>query len=437
MKFTIRFQKNRWRICLPFWLYLLTIFGNSGIAQQTPAIPNTRQALEALQTGKYLQALSQLEQLDSSHEMVKQELATVRSFVGDYLVAVESWQDTEATDIEKINRQIEAYESATALPALDAIVEAAKKKQIVILNEAHHVPRHRAFALQLAIRLRELGFEYFAAENFSPMTEALQQRGYPDLLTGFYSIEPVFGDLIRQALHLEYLPIAYETTSMPPSHADATDRINHREKEQCQNLINRVFAHKPEARIFIFVGYSHVTEEPTILSDGRVLAWMAARLKKETGIDPLTIDQTTNTENGSVEQVENPWHDLLDKCGASGPLVFEHSDAQFLVQGIYSGKVDMQVIHPPTRLVQGRPDWLFTLAGRHAVEIPADIPKSDQRVLVQAFVSSESETAVPADQVLILPEQKPPVLALREGKYRIAVQSEDGKSIQHSELIVE
>jgi len=57
-------------------------------------------------------------------------------------------------------------EDAIAEDAIAAIVREAKNRQVVILNEAHHVPLHRAFAMKLARELRKIGYEYLACEAF-------------------------------------------------------------------------------------------------------------------------------------------------------------------------------------------------------------------------------------------------------------------------------
>lgn len=406
------------------------------LAQIPPNMPDTRPAYEAMREGKYLQALSHLETHDPNHEMVKQELATIRSFVGDFEGALAAFGNHDSIESDKIAELASQLQSAVPLPALDTIVEAAKDQQIVILNEAHHVPRHRAFALELVMRLRELGFDYFAAETFAPLTDGLQQRGYPDLSTGFYSNEPVFGELIRTTLQLGYRPIAYEMLSMPPTDADQVDQVIHRETEQCNNLCDRIFKEDPQAKVFIFVGYSHATEDTRTLDDGREMAWMAARLKKATGIDPLTIDQTMPADFIDTEQRINPWQARLAKSNIEGPVVFRQDEGPFLVQGMYAGKVDLQVIHPPTKSEHGRPSWLLSLPDRRLVDIPEVVLRTKERVLVQAFVESEPDTAIPADQVILIPGLEPPKLALRTGSYRIIVQSENGTSTQHGQVKV-
>ena len=86
--------------------------------------------------------------------------------------------------------------------------------------------------------------------------------------------------------------------------------MNRREERQATRLAE-VIADLPESdRILIHVGFSHAAEVPIRGPGGNPLEWMAARLKRYTGIDPLTIDQT-DCRSGSDR---NP----IDKCRAHG-----------------------------------------------------------------------------------------------------------------------
>jgi hypothetical protein len=291
--------------------------------------------------------------------------------------------------------------------------------------------------LRLAVRLRELGFEYLAVETLTPFTKKLVERGFPTRSSGYYSQEPVFGDFIRQSLRLGYQPIGYEAVMMPDGGADVTDQINHREAAQCKNLMRQIFSKNQQARVLIYVGYSHATEDTRTLPDGREQAWMAARLKEATGLDPLTIDQTIQTERGAIESSSELWRLAQTNGWLKQPVVFHYEDQSFLVDGDYAGKVDMQVFHPATKLVQGRPDWLISLPGRQAVEIPAEVASKKTRVLVQAFYSQEPVDAVPVDQVLLDPETQTPVLILPAGEFRLVVQDETGNSVSEQTITVD
>jgi hypothetical protein len=112
--------------------------------------------------------------------------------------------------------------------------------------------------------------------------------------------EPLFADFIRQSLKLGYIPVAYEHVRGSIRSENPSDAINEREKGQAAHLMERIFKQKPNARVLIYVGFSHLLKNPQgpAAEPARQTQWMAGRLKKLTGIDPLTIDQVTMTDPG-------------------------------------------------------------------------------------------------------------------------------------------
>lgn len=362
-----------------------------------------------------------------------QNLAFTRAQVGDYAGALEAYRsgqslfpggDAPSGTATAANNEYTQSMLArfTPEPAIDAIVRAARDRQIVILNEAHHVPRHRAFALLLALELRKLGFAYLAMETFAPNVGPLARRGYPTVADGFYSDEPLFGDFIRQALRAGYQPVAYEQDWIDATESsDMVDRIDSREEAQANNLIERVLKGKPNARLFVYVGYSHAYKGFQEMPGNRRTSWMAERLRAKSGIDPLCIDQTSVIEPpaGSRDRI------LLDaifdtRADDAVVLVDKSTPSQFSSPD--PGRIDVQVFHRPAQQVIGREHWLAMDGYRKPTEIPRKLlPKSGRR-LVQAFVEGESAEAVPLDQVLVVAGQPLPVLMLPKGKYRFAYQ---------------
>jgi hypothetical protein len=314
-----------------------------------------------------------------------------------------------------------AYDGAVAQDAVEAIVERARDRRIVIVNEAHDSPRDRAFILKLAEALRPFGFTHYAAEAFDnrPRETSVAERGrlaregYPVRSTGTYTSEPMFGYLVRRAIELGYAPVSYEFVGRPEDTPKSREEsIAEREQGQAENLARALAAAGPDARFLIHVGYSHATKRP--LPDGT--EWMAARLARLTGLDPLTIDQADLSENGSAGLLG-----ALAARLAGAPAVF-FRDATPVRMGWNGEAVDLQVIHPLVTAVDGRPDWLRE-TGRQPVAIPAALLPVSGRRLVQAFVAGEAEDAVPLDQALVVAGQEPPVLYVPDGvEIRWAVQ---------------
>ena len=385
-----------------------------------------------LQSGHYLAALDAGERqaLEGTSPMLLDLLGLVQSTVGleeETLASFDAMGGTRRPALEA-----SPLDGAQALAAIPTIVEAARGRRVVILNESHHRPRHRAFALELARALRDEGFDTFAAETFMDVA-GLVERGYPTASTGFYTLEPVFAELVRGVLDLGYRPVPYE---IEPSRAVAAgsprERINRREVTQARNLLERVFEVDPDARLFVYVGYSHATEDWVDRGGEGEVAWMAARLAELTGFDPLTIDQTTALPRSEPAFEDPDWRRVADRL--EGPALFRTESGEPFVTGSYAGKVDLQVFHPRTRLVHGRPDWL--LPGRRAVSVPDPLVAKlarDERVLLQAFHADEGPDALPADQFVVTGTNDLPAFLLRPGDYRLAAQDETGETFARLE----
>lgn len=312
---------------------------------------------------------------------------------------------------------------SAAIPrdAIDEIVTRAHTTNVVILNEAHSSPRDRAFALQVARALRPLGYKTLAIEaldNNQPQTgtsrvDQLKRDGFVRFGTGVYTRDPVFARFLREALAIGYEPVAYEQTR---AQSRPTDGIAEREQAQAENLMQRIFSTRPREKVLIYVGHEHVVENPLASSSGESTEWMAARLKRMAGIDPLTIDQTGITDVSA--RARSAYAAAASRIRRRPVTFFE--DGTPLVLGRYAGGVDLQVIHPHRSYQSGRPTWLVALGGRW-LPVPRQLPTADGRQLVQAFAADAPTDAVPLDQVL-LHGSAHPMLFVPAGPVRFAIQ---------------
>jgi hypothetical protein len=94
--------------------------------------------------------------------------------------------------------------------------------------------------------------------------------------------------------------------------------------------------------------------------------------------------------------------------------------------GLLAGSVDLQVVHPPVRTIEGRPDWLAGM-GRRAAPVPPSLLPSSGTRLVQAFIATEGDDAIPVDQVLVTAGEPAPFLMLPRTPVRYAVQDVRGR----------
>src|SRR5690606_22850830 len=99
---------------------------------------------------------------------------------------------------------------------IDAIAARAEGHRVVIINESHMVTRHRETTRRLLAKLQPLGFRVLAAETFNqgyggpPPVEDTPAVSWPRMIDGYYSGEPAFGRLVREARTLGYRLAAYE-----------------------------------------------------------------------------------------------------------------------------------------------------------------------------------------------------------------------------------
>lgn len=325
---------------------------------------------------------------------------------------------------------LDALREAEPRDAIAEIVARARETRIVILNEAHNSPRDRAFGLEVARALRPLGYSFLAAEAFDnpgggggkPSTvEQLNRDGFVRGSTGHYTRDPVFSGFVRVAMRLGYRPVSYEQTMEQGAGATTTRErgISVREEAEAQNLYAAAFRDRPDVKMLIYVGYSHVAEAP-IGSAGHANLWMAARLKQLTGIDPLTIDQTSVTDTSPQALV------AYEAAAAriSSPSVFVSKGKPVVLGQFAPAAVDLQVVHPRRTYKDGRPVWLATLGGT-PLAVPAALLPTHGRRLIQAFDFDAPADAIPLDQVLIEAGRPVPKLMVPMGKVRLAVQDPD------------
>jgi len=238
--------------------------------------------------------------------------------------------------------------------------------------------------------------------------------GFVRRRTGTYTADPIFADFVRQALALGYRPAAYEETGSNRE-GGWPERIARREQAQAEALA-AILARNAEAKLFVYVGYGHLMETARTTSDG-TQEWMAARLRRLTGLDPLTIDQTLFDETKARDRA---YRDLVAPRLDRRPSILFQGGAPLLGGSLGAG-VDLQVVHPPLRLVRGRPDWMRRV-GRRPVAIPRRLLPASGRRLIQAFVAEEPADAIPLDQIVVEAGRPAPPLMLPRRAVRWAVQ---------------
>ncbi len=366
-------------------------------------------------------------------------MISLQSYVGDYDEAYR-YENILLQSTPSYKRVREMYaQDITASPvadykmldALEAIEAVAGKRQVIMINEEHRTPFHRALTLQLLAKLYANGFRYFAAETVNEVDTELNKRGYPVQNTGTYTADPVYADVIRTALKLGYKIVPYESTDTT-CQAPADNPIfcaDLRERVQAQNLYERILKNDPKAKIFVHVGRGHNSKA----ASSKEFNFMGYYFKQITGIEPFTIDQLRFSERRN-RALEHPLYRLLTKEKLlQKPSVYQSPNSRFYKE---SGGYDMVIFNPRLSYKNGRATFLQMDGLRKAEKINLKKLKlkanknlfgGNDPVLIQAFYSQESEDAVPVDQIILYPNKEIPVLMLPTGDFRIRAMDKAGK----------
>ncbi|HBU61547.1 MAG TPA: hypothetical protein DEB67_03865 [Oceanicaulis sp.] len=230
---------------------------------------------------------------------------------------------------------------------------------------------------------------------------------------GWFSSEPIYGRQLRTLVDLGYRFAAYEITReqrLVDRSEGYMASIAEREEAQAVNFIANALEAYPDARILVHVGYSHLNEVGG--EDGEETSrWFAARLRDKTGIDPLTISQTScSVESGAGMDVltESP---LVD---GSGLLVTQRQP----------GWVDLFLGRPPMRFTDGRPDWRYAIGDR-PVAVPASLLPEETRIIIEARAPGEDLGMIPVERLMLYPGERLPLM-LPEGDWVLTAWTPEG-----------
>lgn len=341
------------------------------------------------------------------------------SFIGNYQKTRETW-DKNGVRTPSISEEESLFFSGfTPVNARDFIIERSKTEQIIIINEAHTYPNHRTFTHSLLQELYNNGFRYLGLEALYDTT--INERKYPIIESGYYTKESEFSNLIYAALNIGFTLFGYD---------DFEHNGKEREIAQARNIANFI-EQNPNGKVLIHCGHDHVIEgtpnNPT---------WekaMAGRLKEYTQIDPFTINQTQFAEKS--ERKYN--HPFISMANRELPVVFIDGNGNLFNGKKGSDQVDISVIHPETKYINNRPNWLLSVGNRKEYQI-AKHTITQFPILVLAYRKNEFEHGgVPVDLIEVNDSDDVLSLILDIGTYEIIIKDTKYNIINKYEIIVE
>jgi hypothetical protein len=285
--------------------------------------------------------------------------------------------------------------------AVDFICKNLKNRRLIMLNEAHHLPICRLFAIHLLDSLKRNGFNYLAMETLLSNNK-INERGFPTFGEGFYQQEPMYAELIRQAVLLGFKIVYYDYNEdyLPPPDAHRFYRNNRREEEGAKRIA-KIFKKDAKAKVFVFVGYGHNLKDyypaQRQRREGQKWKFLAIQLKEKLGLDPLSINQSDMVER-SIRPYENPLYRCLWRTYApEESVVLVKKDGKSWMKPDTETMLDAYVFHPRTS--QEIPyEWLGKVGfKKHVLDVNTF---KNEGYLTQVFYKNELELvgkkAIPA-----------------------------------------
>ncbi|WP_240126121.1 hypothetical protein [Thermomonas alba] len=295
-----------------------------------------------------------------------------------------------------------------AQPAVDWIVDRAADLRVIMVNEAHHRPETRQLTLALLAPLRARGFTHLAVEA---LADPPLPKGYPTLDTGYYTREPVFAEMLREARRQGYVLVPYEPASKP----GLTQQ--QRETGMATTLAGLLRAH-PKAKVLIHAGYGHISKRAG--SQPGNADPMALEFMRLSGLPILAVDQTRLTwEDGAAADR------LARTFDVQAPAVLEDRHTHRVWSASPDG-YDASIVLPASDTSSVRPSWLTLDARRQPVTIDLTPCKTHLPCLAEARYASEGDDAIPADQFVLLADGETDTpLYLAPGQYRLRLTGPD------------
>ena len=355
----------------------------------------------------------QIETEMSEEKIQSSRAALLYSLIGDYHNSMQYSNSSVSWGVDSINLDSYSLENAVS-----NIVKEAKIHPSVIISKNHSRPQHRIFAKNLISELSKIGFDHLGLETLDNLDTNLHTRGYPLLdnpLTGVYTLEPQMGDLVRTAIALDMNLFGYEEVKKTKG--------KDRDEVQADNII-LYLKNNPNSKLVLVCGFYHAIESD--FKKYGTYYYMAKYLKDKLGIDPLTIYQDNFTERLSRNE-----HPYLKDLNIDAPSIFVNQSGEVV---FLSEHVDIEVVHPKTTYINGRPSWLYQSKQYQPINVELRDFDVDFPIIVSAHPINELNS-VPVDRIELKHRFDNKVLVLKTGEYKISIY--DGLNTWEYNQIVE
>jgi len=364
-----------------------------------------------------IKALHDMKVDKADSDFYYQAMMTYYSFLGDYRKTM-YYSDSRFKDEikkEKIDCDTAFVKSHRFVNAAQYIITQAKRQQVVMINEAHHIAYHRAFVLLMLKDFYKAGYRYLALETLDD--SLINQKKYPDYHTGYYTSEPLYSEMLRETMKIGFKIVQYEPVQDCDNKGNDSNYCNRFRDSLMAINLTRFLKRNTKGKLLVYAGYGHIYE-------GDNTGWkrMAEYFTQFTKIDPFTIDLTQQIEH-YYPQLENKEFTAVNKLKRiKEPVIALQNN-----QPWHKGFVDATVIFPRYLAKTGRPSFYNINGSRELYNLNALHLKPGQ--FVQAFyIGEKSGNRVPADQLVTNKQNNS--LCLFNGDYSLEIKDNKGRLIR-------
>lgn len=297
---------------------------------------------------------------------------------------------------------LKEHKPVAAVQYLDEVI---KDQRLVFINDSPLHPQTRILTKELLQVFRDKGFTHLAIEAFTNAAEKVDKIGHPTINMGVYTDEPLFGELIREAIRLDFKIVSFNPSSveldrakkivqksMSLSPKDPKLTINSANWSKAMNL-NRQYSKNKSAK-YLVITHKNQTHKKEINGIRSIAYWF----QQITQTAPYTIDQVTMNEQCATTE-----HPVYKFANVNYPAVLKKYTKIYNAPiGDVDGISDLQIFHPRSQFVQNRPTWLKQGDQKVSYQINADQYNMTYPLLVIAYSPDEDiEIAVPLDVIEI------------------------------------
>lgn len=277
------------------------------------------------------------------------------------------------------------------IDAKDYILNNFGNVEFLFFNEKHNRAQIRAFLKDMLPELYRQGFTTIALEDLKESTASLLKRGYPTLTTGFYIREPVFAQLIREALSIGFNFLNYDAP-----------KSQNKFEERAKNII-KYKETNPNEKIIILGGHGAIYKERTDVPLNQPMPSGVYLCRKYGPSKLASIDCITFLETDSKGKENSFYTYLNDTVKIKSPVVVLENSLPIIGELLTHKMIDVSIFFPRTKNKYGIPNW--AIQGNKLTEIPLPLEKRDQVQYLQVYYMNEfkksKKKAIPIYQLVI------------------------------------